>query len=371
MAPAFHLSRLVDLLRAVGAQLIVWHHLAFYGPLSDLAHPLAPGLIEWLSEYGRYAVQLFFVLGGFTTAQSLAPESGLTTREVLRNLWKRYQRIAFPFLAALALAILANAVARQWMDHSSISAPPTPAQVLAHALFLHDLLGFEALSAGIWYLAIDFQLYAATLLVLALGARVARRLSPGWRRGAPLAAVLLLGGASAFWFNRDARFDNWAIYFFASYAFGLLVGWWVKQEAAAGWLLGFLALGVCANLVDFRPRLVLALSTALLLGGAALLRGRAPELPGQREVAFLGRTSYSLFLVHFPICLVVNAAWMRAGVDDPATAAAGMLSAWAASMLVAVLFHRFIEQQLLPARRSAPARHGDAAARAGGRGSRR
>ena len=43
----------IDALKAVSSQLIVLHHLAFYGPMSDAAQALAPGLIGWLADYAR------------------------------------------------------------------------------------------------------------------------------------------------------------------------------------------------------------------------------------------------------------------------------------------------------------------------------
>ena len=46
----------IDLLRIIAAQVIVLHHLAFYGPLSDHAYPLAASPIDWLYQYGRLAV---------------------------------------------------------------------------------------------------------------------------------------------------------------------------------------------------------------------------------------------------------------------------------------------------------------------------
>jgi len=49
----------IDALKAVAFQLIVLHHLAFYGPMSDHAYPLAPALISWLSQDARMAVQAF------------------------------------------------------------------------------------------------------------------------------------------------------------------------------------------------------------------------------------------------------------------------------------------------------------------------
>ncbi len=65
---------LIDMIKGVACATIVWHHLAFYGPMSDIAQPLAPDLMAWLYDYGRMAVQVFLVLGGYLAAASLAPQ---------------------------------------------------------------------------------------------------------------------------------------------------------------------------------------------------------------------------------------------------------------------------------------------------------
>ena len=64
---------LINLMKAGAAQLIVLHHLAFYGPMSDHVRPMWPSLIEWLSDTARIAVQVFLVIGGFLAAKSLWP----------------------------------------------------------------------------------------------------------------------------------------------------------------------------------------------------------------------------------------------------------------------------------------------------------
>ena len=64
---------LIDVLKGMACIAIVWHHLAFYGPMSDIAQPLAPAVLAWLYDYGRMAVQVFLVLGGYLAASSLAP----------------------------------------------------------------------------------------------------------------------------------------------------------------------------------------------------------------------------------------------------------------------------------------------------------
>ena len=67
---------MIDMAKGLACMMIIWHHLAFCGPLSDIAQPLAPALMAWLYDYGRMAVQVFLVLGGYLAASSLAPTGG-------------------------------------------------------------------------------------------------------------------------------------------------------------------------------------------------------------------------------------------------------------------------------------------------------
>src|SRR5580765_6342029 len=95
----------IDLLKVIAAQLIVLHHLAFYGPMADHVRPIAPTLINWLDDYARIAVQVFLVVGGFLAAKSLSPQGPSAVSAPMRVLWRRYMKLAPPFLAATMLAI--------------------------------------------------------------------------------------------------------------------------------------------------------------------------------------------------------------------------------------------------------------------------
>ena len=92
----------IDALKALGCVLIVWHHLAFYGPMSDVVHTAAPGLVNWLYDYGRMAVQIFLVVGGFLATASLAPQGRSVIREPLPLILRRYRRLALPLMVAEA-----------------------------------------------------------------------------------------------------------------------------------------------------------------------------------------------------------------------------------------------------------------------------
>lgn len=336
----------IDLLKFVAAQLIVLHHLAFYGPMSDYVRPIAPTLIEWLDSNARIAVQVFLVIGGFLAAKSLSPQGTSLISDPIRVLWRRYMKLVPPFMAASVLAVGASAWAGQWMTHYSISATPTVLQLVAHALLLHSILGVESVSAGAWYVAIDFQLYALMTVLLWLTGKIASRRSLPW-----LAPALVVVGVSAslFYFNRDAAWDVWAPYFFGSYGLGV-IAWWARglsrRPTVVALLIAALLLPTLGALViDFRSRIVIA----LLVACALLLVSRRGWLFSHQQLSWIsafGRISYSIFLVHFPVCLIVNAGFARFVPAQPWMQAGGMLIAWAASLGAGAAFYRWVELPL-------------------------
>jgi peptidoglycan/LPS O-acetylase OafA/YrhL len=338
---------LINLLKAGAAQLIVLHHLAFYGPMADQARPLMPGLIDWLDEYGRIAVQVFLVVGGFLAAKSLAPRVHPGVNNPIGTIWRRYIKLVPPFMAAMLLAIGASAIASQWMTHESISAPPTLSQLSAHLLLLHDVLGYDALSAGAWYVAIDFQLYALVTLLLWGVDRIAGQRFQTW-----LVPALVASGVSAslLYFNRDAGWDVWAPYFFGSYGLGMLAWWASDPTRKPGEVALLLAIIVVPTLValniEFRSRIAVALVVACVLFRFGRIKLADVRSQAWGLVNRMATISFSVFLVHFPVCLVVNAAFTRFVPDQPHEQALGMLVAWMASLAVGAAFYRWVEAQL-------------------------
>ena len=63
----------IDWGKAIASQLIVWHHLAHYGPLAPRVAAVWPDLMGWLDGRALYAVQAFLVMGGYLAARSLWP----------------------------------------------------------------------------------------------------------------------------------------------------------------------------------------------------------------------------------------------------------------------------------------------------------
>ncbi|MDP9109982.1 MAG: acyltransferase [Pseudomonadota bacterium] len=345
--------RLIDVLKIGAVQLIVLHHLAWYGPMSDQVALIAPSLIEWLAVYGRIAVQVFLVCGGFLAARSL---HGNTARTPWRPIGRRYLKLVPPFMIALLLTSAASALASHWMQHPSISPAPTVWQFLAHALLLHGVLKIPALSAGVWYVAIDFQLYAVLAILVWLarrrGAEFFRRSQQRAGAVSMTAATLIAFGCalSLLFINRLPAWDDWAPYFFGSYGMGALA-WWVGRHdspprAGASLWSVMMVVVLVALALDFRSRIAVAAVVANLLilgfGARASLATWSPSVALWIDRA--SAASYAVFLIHFPVCLLINALFTRFVAPEPALQAVGMLLAWCASLLAGVLFHRTVEQ---------------------------
>jgi peptidoglycan/LPS O-acetylase OafA/YrhL len=347
----------VDALKGLACLMIVWHHLVFYGPMSDVVQPWVPGLTSWLFDYGRMAVQVFLVVGGFLAASSLAPQGRATFSQPGRLILRRYLRLARPYLVALAVTVLVAALVRPWFHHPSVPAAPTLWQLLAHVFMLQDVLGLEALSAGIWYVAIDLQLFALSVLLFSAARQVQQR----WT-GAPallaflgVGLVVVLAVSSLFVFNRLEGLDATWLYFFGYYALGMLAFWASTASAAATantgsgwrWLLAIAVLGGAALALDFRGRLVVALATAFMLAALQQRVWSSWEMTWlpRRQLAQLGKMSYSIFLIHFSVCLLVNALVSHFWPTQLLANALGLLAAFALSLLAGAMLYWGVESR--------------------------
>ena len=349
---------LIDVLKALAAQFIVLHHFSAYGPVSEALHDALSGVMIMLYEHGRIAVQVFFVVGGYLAARGLS-SSADAWRTPGVAIFKRYARLLVPYLFALGIVVLCMASVRPWLT-ADLAAPfPGWGQWLAHVTMSHSILGIESLSAGVWYVAMDFQLFALlTLLLWLCGGGHTRRAQTG---------VALLCMASLLVFNRQTELDSWAVYFFGAYGLGALA-WWARRTGQTGqserpttpafyaralfvWTVAF---GLVTLAVDFRLRVALAIGVALMLvlWGTASFHWLSSHRKTSVVIQTLSLQSYALFLLHFPVLLLVNAAFTRFGFTAETASATSALSwgiaGWAASLWAANLFYRWIESPAAP-----------------------
>ena len=143
---------LIDFLKVFAALLIILHHLSSYGQIAEDARRVLPGLMTWLFEYGRYAVQIFLVMAGYLAAQSLSRYANLkfSANSLLKLILNRYLRLFAPYAVALIFTIACAYIARLWVNDEFVGESETLAQFLAHLFFIQGILGLDSISAGAW-----------------------------------------------------------------------------------------------------------------------------------------------------------------------------------------------------------------------------
>ena len=292
-------SPLIGCLKWICAQVIVAHHLASYGPFAEWGHAEVPKVFDAFSNYGAWVVSAFLVISGFLTAQAIHGE--LThSRPLWRCVMRRYLRLAPMYYFAIAMSVSAAFICRPWLMGEMVPSHPGVLSFLAHFLLLQDIVGFDALSAGLWYVSIDLQLFA-----LFLGLHASLRIS-GRRCLDKSASVAwaTVGLCSLFYFNRSAQWDVWAVYYAGIYALGALTyNAFVSNRNKTIYFL-FLIAALLAWWVDPRPRLLVGIAVSWMMYEVHQFKVQPNLVTNLFRKA--GEYSYPLFLSHYAILMLFN-----------------------------------------------------------------
>ena len=217
---------------------------------------------------------------------------------------------------------------------------------MAHIFLLQDILKLEAFSAGVWYVAIDFQLFAMAMACASL-AQVWQGLSG---KGSVVRKAfgfwLILTLCSIFVWNLNPLGEIWGAYFFGAYGLGLCVGAWrfagFKFSVRNLALLIFMV-GVVAMAYHPRDRLMLAIATALLLCWYEANDCNAIRYFKLKWIRELSNASYAIFLIHFSVSLLVSAVVFNFWPENISANAVGLGVSFGLSVWMGRLIHQAIE----------------------------
>jgi len=300
----------LDGIRGLAALYVVVNHVflrAFPGYPVDHA----PFWAGWFI-YGRFAVVVFIVLSGFSLALSPARHGGRLDG-VSRFARRRARRILPAYWAALVFSL---AVAWLLVPQPGYGVPDARS-VLVNGLLIQNLVATHSPNAAFWSMAVEAQLYFAFPLLLLMARR--------WSAVAMVASVTLVVAAIGFVGPHISRLDTFVTQsppdLAALFALGVLTAGIVGASGARrSWPWAWLALGAAIPVLAtislqgsvwtldhlFWVDLALGPAIACLLAGLATGRP-APllRLLDARPIRHLGLSSFSLYLTHGPIVVVV------------------------------------------------------------------
>jgi peptidoglycan/LPS O-acetylase OafA/YrhL len=300
----------LDGIRGLAAGYVVVYHIflrAFPGSPVDRA----PFWAAWFI-YGRFAVVVFIVLSGFSLALSPA-RYGWRLDGISRFAHRRARRILPAYWAALVFSL---AVAWLIVPQPGNGVPDAKS-VLVNGLLVQNLVRAHSPNGAFWSMAVEAQLYLLFPLLLLMVRR--------WSAIAMLATVTLVVAAVGIVGPHVARLDTFVIHsppdLAALFALGVLSAGIVGAgRARRSWPWGRLALAsvvpVLATIwwqgsvwtINHLFWVDLALGPAIACLLAALATGHVAHLRrvlDARPIRSLGASSYSLYLTHGPIVVVV------------------------------------------------------------------
>lgn len=306
--PQEHLDFL-DGLRALLALYVVQRHAeVFFWKVTE-SH-VVKGLSPWtVLRYAHFAVDIFIVISGFCLFLPVLRAAGDLRGGASRFLSRRALRILPPYYAALGASIVALWI----MGKSQQFRGAGFASVWQHLLLVHDALSPFTLNSALWSVAVECHIYLFfPLLVLS------------WKRTGPVAtfawASLLAGVAYAFLLRHPSLrviTPQYLILFMLGMLGAALYSsprWDELKKLPWGVFAAVLIPGMMAVHHFAPPRLVdtyLGVEDVFVGLGAMslLLAGSRPGLVARalsvKPLVFVGKFSYSIYLIHIPILEVL------------------------------------------------------------------
>jgi peptidoglycan/LPS O-acetylase OafA/YrhL len=360
--------RSLDGLRGLAALVVVFHHLSLtLAPFSDVwivpgaTHPAVGSVYWWFTSTpaqlfiaGPEAVLVFFVLSGFVVVQ---PALRNPEFDWIAYFPQRVARLWLPVLGSVILAFVWILLTDQTAAKASslwVAASSLPGLPWQQAVDGTDLLfGVPLINNVLWSLRWEL-LFSLMLPLFVVAVLVARR--KWW--------VVLVGSFAGVVLGTYT--GNGALTFLPVFLVGSVLAvklddirGWLARHSGSRWLLpgGAAVLLISLVLLDLHwtiwgvlggaPRFQEPAKSLEFVGAFGLLVVAAFWLPAVRLLStrvfqWLGKISFSLYLVHVPIIIAIDSMF------DRQYTALRIVVSLACSIGVAVLFSRFVE---LPAHR--------------------
>lgn len=333
----------LDALRGLAAVAVMLFHFnnEWVSPIYRQFSALLPEGLVTVWRHLDLGVEVFFVLSGFVIAHSLASRR-VDLRYAANFLIRRMVRLAPPYWVMIAILMGGPYLLYPTLIDGFFQQFGGWRGILVNMFYLPDILGPYRIVPVAWTLCLEVQFYLA-LLGLYLVADWLNHLASDSQRlpirvlsAAPFAILTLASLACWFLIPRNVFLDRWWMF-----AGGVVVHM-AMRDRARHWPLG-LMLGVALLGAILRePRSVAAALTCAAIFVASKGEGLRTWL-NWGWLQYLGRISYSLYLVH--LAFGVAAIGLTQRVADGSTIS--ILTAFAAgivaSLIAADLLYRFVE----------------------------
>lgn len=329
----------IDGLRGIAAMAVVFYHLAI--PLDKaVGQQWLPAVMRWVVDRGYLGVDVFFVLSGFVIAYSTR-NGDYSFSYLGRFALRRSIRLDPPYWLTIAAEITVVWLTLHFFTGFAPRTATVP-QVISHLFYAQNIIGYGDILPIFWTLCYEIQFYVFFVLLLILRKRsgIEGRVAPVIMLTALFFTSLIIRYTSVDFPVQGIAIDRWFQFFL-----GVLTWWTVSKAIRVEVLAAAWVTVACSALLTGHGVEQFAALIACLVIAYAGLRDRMDTILAGRALQFLGKVSYSLYLVHLIVGSRLISLLLK--LLPPV----GVLGAWtlymvgiAASVGSAAMMWRFVEQ---------------------------
>jgi peptidoglycan/LPS O-acetylase OafA/YrhL len=303
----------LDALRGVAALLVMALH---YEMMPQFVPPAGfpPTMVLW-TQYGLMGVELFFVISGFVILMTLERAGS-----VLRFAINRGARL-YP---AYWLSLLVAGIFARAMHETSVT------YIGINATMLQEFLGVPDIVVIYWTLSYELWFYASLALIAAIGLlRRVDYLALAWFA---MAIAMHLAGAEPLGLGRILTMWQFGHLFIAGMMVYLIASGRASTPAilALALSVGYSLIGRWDPWVQIPGAIYCAINGAFI---AVVYLAAINRLPAPLWLARIGKFSYSLYLLHLPIGIMLTRAATALGISRWFAVALALPTALAAAYL--------------------------------------
>jgi peptidoglycan/LPS O-acetylase OafA/YrhL len=339
----------IDLLRALSAcTILIWHYQHFYlvlgtdrGQLGAFDRSIQPlyGLLFPLYEHGYWAVHAFWTISGFVFAHVYGGRATTAVEFATARFARLYP---LHFITLLAITII-QSVSFALTGHYQLVASNDAIGFVQQMLFVSawGFSGGNNFNGPIWSVSIEIAIYTAFFLI-------ARRI---FSLGLLIPAVIVFICFQIV--NNQSPVNNVPLCAFFFFLGTCIYLWLVKfsgrplmilvpsaiSYGAFAYLIGS---GFLQHLRFFNVAVFLIAPSVLLVGWMDHFNGFQQTL---RRIRWIGDVTYSTYLWHFPIQVMILIVVTYFGLSHESFASPVTLIAWLGAVILAAHYSfRFIEK---------------------------
>lgn len=248
------------------------------------------GFVRGLAVNGAHGVQVFFVISGVVIPLSLMRKR-YTWRDFSRFMWKRSVRLEPTYLAVIVLSLL-WIPARAFITGEAMIEPPSVQVLLLNVFYLVPFFGENWMNSVFWTLGIELQFY---LLCAVIFGFKRSKFTDGLLWFLPIVCLFVTK------FSSPHFVTQWLSFFLAGGLMAMYLDGRISKEK-----LGALILLCHISVSQSHGHYFASIQTL-----SVLVILFFPKRTGGFWLQFLGRQSYSLYLIHTLVGITLVNASMR------------------------------------------------------------